>query len=238
MESNFNKQIELEREFTKDFGSPVFPILAAQYLKRRDFRRAEKVCRVGLEQDPYNTAGKYILAKIHLYQNQVKEGEQLLKTVVEENQVHVNALRILIEIQRALNRSHNTIRKYIHQLLDILPDDQEALAVLEEIESSQFEKDIPKSEAAIQTDPEELKVEKSEKKKSTKDSSPRESSKPNAEFDVNVHMATFTLVNILKAQKHYHQAMTVLIQIADRGDDPERTQKEREELDVLLENAD
>ena len=88
MESTFNKQIALEREFTKDFGSPVFPILAAQYLKQRDFRRAEKVCRVGLEHDPYNTAGKYILAKIHLYQNQVKEGEQLVAQKLLDKIIH------------------------------------------------------------------------------------------------------------------------------------------------------
>jgi len=130
MKLNIQNISELEHHFAEDFGTPLFPILADQYLKAKNFKKARKVCELGLKNAPDNTDGKYVLAKINLYENKVVPGERLLKQVIEENPVHVNALRVLIEVMRSLKRSHKSIQKYLHQLLKILPEDQEALSVV------------------------------------------------------------------------------------------------------------
>ena len=110
---DINNISELEHAFAEDFGTPIFPVLANHYLKDKDMKRARKVCELGLKHSAYNSDGKFILAKINLYENKLVNGEQLLKQVVEENPVHINGLRILIEVMRSLNRSPKSIKKYI-----------------------------------------------------------------------------------------------------------------------------
>ena len=117
---NINNISELEHEFAEDFGTPVFPVLANLYLKNKEMKRSRKVCELGLEYSPHNSDGKFILAKLNLYENKLMKGEQLLKQVVDENPVHINGLRILIEVMRSLNRSPNSIKKYIQKILHIL----------------------------------------------------------------------------------------------------------------------
>ena len=109
---NINNISELEHAFAEDFGTPVFPVLANLYLKNKEMKRSRKVCELGLELSPHNSDGKFILAKLNLYENKLMKGEQLLKQVVDENPVHINGLRILIEVMRSLNRSPNSIKKY------------------------------------------------------------------------------------------------------------------------------
>ena len=60
--SQLNNKKYLENNFAADFGTPLFPVLADLYLKTKDLRRARKVCELGLENDPQNTDGKFILA--------------------------------------------------------------------------------------------------------------------------------------------------------------------------------
>jgi hypothetical protein len=47
-------------------------------------------------------------------------------------------------------------------------------------------------------------------------------------------MATFTLVGVLRAQKHYRQALAVLTRIEEKGGDPDRVGRERKDLESLL----
>ena len=75
-----------------------------------------KVCEIGLQHRPYSSDGKFILAKINLYENKLIKGEQLLKKVVDENPIHINGLRILIEVMRDLNRSPISIKKYLKRI--------------------------------------------------------------------------------------------------------------------------
>ena len=95
---DINNISELEHAFAEDFGTPLFPILANHYLKNKEMKRSRKVCELGLKNSPYSSDGKFILAKINLYENKLMNGEQLLKQVVNENPVHINGLRILIEV--------------------------------------------------------------------------------------------------------------------------------------------
>ena len=193
---DINNIPELEHAFAEDFSTPVFPVLADHYLKNKEMKRARQVCEVGLQHDPYNTDGKFILAKINLYENKLKNGEQLLKQVVDENPVHVNGLRILIEVMRYIKRSPNSIQKYIHRLLDVLPNDEDALVLLTEIEQS-IQPKIKKTTR---------KKTKSKKDVSTKKVAPEKPKKEKQEtpvFNIGVSMATFTMVGVLRSQKNY-----------------------------------
>ena len=106
----------LENIFAQNFGSPYFPILADLYLQEGDFRRAKLVCMAGLEHDPYNDCGKFILAKVALAEEKVTVAEKWLKQVVENNPANFNALRMLIRLEFALKRSPKTILKYINNI--------------------------------------------------------------------------------------------------------------------------
>jgi len=225
---NINNISELEHAFAEDFGSPIFPVLANHYLKNKDMKRARKVCELGLQHSPYSSDGKFILAKINLYENKLRNGEQLLKQVVEEKSVHINGLRILIEVMRALNRSPKSIKKYIQKILHILPDDEDSLSLLA---SLNLPLEAPKP------------VAKNKKNKSiAKKSAPKDEPQAIAPigppedrlFDVGMGMATFTMVAVLKSQKHYQQALAVLSRLEEKGGDLQRISTERSELELLL----
>jgi hypothetical protein len=229
---DINNITELEHAFAEDFGTPIFPVLANHYLKNKEMKRSRKVCELGLEHSPHNSDGKFILAKLNLYENKLMNGEQLLKQVVDENPVHINGLRILIEVMRSLNRSSNTITKYIHRILNVLPNDEDSLALLASIENS------PKSEPIPLVDPK-ISIENiaSPKKVIPQKEAKVKQVVPPLEarvFDVGVSMATFTMVGVLKSQKHYRQALAVLSRLEEKGADVKRITTERAELKKLL----
>lgn len=227
---DINNISELEHAFAEDFGTPIFPVLANHYLKDKDMKRARKVCELGLKHSVYNSDGKFILAKINLYENKLMNGEQLLKQVVEENPVHINGLRILIEVMRSLNRSPKSIKKYIQKILHILPDDEDSLSLL----------------ASLDLPPETTKTVSKNKKNQSTPTSKKSSHKKEAQsispasppedrlFDVGMGMATFTMVAVLKSQKHYQQALAVLSRLEEKGADIKRISAERSELKLLL----
>ena len=113
----------LEEHFANDFSSPVFILLADRYYHKKQYKRAEKVCFIGLERDSNNYIGIYILAKIHLINNKLKKAEKLLTSVVNNDVNNINALITLIEVSIKLNRSHSTYEKYIERVHCILPND-------------------------------------------------------------------------------------------------------------------
>ncbi len=231
---DINNISELEHAFAEDFGAPVFPVLANHYLKNKEMERSRKVCELGLKHSPYNSDGKFILAKINLYENKLMNGEQLLKQVVDENPVHINGLRILIEVMRSLNRSPNSIKKYIQKILHILPDDEDSLALLALIDTS--------PQLAVETPPPVTPDKKNKSTSSTQKSTPKKETKAKSivsppedrVFDVGVGMATFTMVAVLKSQKHYRQALAILSRLEEKGADVKRITTERIELELLL----
>ena len=230
---NINNISELEHAFAEDFGTPVFPVLANLYLKNKEMVRSRKVCELGLEHSPHNSDGKFIFAKLNLYENKLMKGEQLLKQVVDENPVHINGLRILIEVMRSLNRSPNSIKKYIQKILHIFPDDEDSLALLNTLDTSTHVKTKTEKPKALNPTTNNKKVVTRPPKKETKDKlfvSPPE----DLVFDVGVSMATFTMVGVLKSQKHYRQALAVLSRLEEKCADPKRIASEREALEKLL----
>ena len=112
---------ELEHIFANDFNSPIFPILAHKYFSIKQYQKAEKVCEIGLKHDKNNLVGKYVLSKIHLINNKVLKAEKLLKEIVLKDQNNFNALLTLIEVQKKLKRSNNSINENIQKAHNILP---------------------------------------------------------------------------------------------------------------------
>ena len=90
-----NKE-NLEKIFSEDLGTSFFPQLAEEYIKEGDYELARKVCNVGLLLNPQNNDGKYILAKIMMVDGDGKGAEGILKEILSEDTLYVNALRLLV----------------------------------------------------------------------------------------------------------------------------------------------
>jgi len=214
----------LENRFADNFGSPFFPILADMYLTEGDLPRARKVCEVGLDHDSTNTDGKFVLARVALTEEKFAAAEKLLKRVVDENQSHFNALRMLIRLEFILKRSPKTIQKYIQYILQYIPNDVECQSWLQNI--ADISDKLPK--------------EKKMAPKKTNDLVSGEVSETKPKlikekyYNLEESMATFTMLQVLKSQKHYQQALAVLKMLEEKKMDVDRISKERGEIQSLL----
>ena len=221
-------KIALEGVFAEDFNSPYYPILANLYLQDGDLRRAKKVCEIGLDHDASNSDGKFILAKVALAENKMAVAEKWLKRVIVDNPAHFNALRMLIKLEIQLNRSPNTIQNYISLLLQYLPYDGECVQWLNEINTPQPDS-ISYEEVSVSTNPTEEKIEES-----TSIHNPEPIDEKT--YKVVESMATFTMVQVLKSQQHFHQAIAVLNMLESRGGDVDRITREKEKVQRLIAN--
>jgi len=210
----------LENKFAENFGSPLFPVLADMYLAEGDLSRARKVCEAGLDHDSTNTDGKFVLARVALTEEKFAAAEKLFKLVVDENQSHFNALRMLIKLEFQLKRSPKTIQKYINRLLHFLPNDAECIKWMNEMRvddgapAKQNESDpVAISEETI---PGVIKTNKAP------------APVKNQAYNVDTSMATFTMVQVLKSQKHYGQALSVLEALESAGLDKNKIDQEKE----------
>ncbi|MDP6935905.1 MAG: hypothetical protein QGF36_00595 [Candidatus Marinimicrobia bacterium] len=220
----------LEDAFAENFASPYYPVLANLYLQEGDLVRAKKVCEVGLEHDGNNIDGKFILAKIALAENKLTVAEKWLKLVVLENPAHFRALRLLVNIEFQLKRSHNTIRGYVLKLLQYLPDDAETLHWLSELGVDQ-EKSL---EPATEDNSKNIKNSAEDSPSPAKPSSNPHNSDT---YTLEPSMATFTMVQVLKSQKHFNQAILVLNMLESKGKDPEKIAALRSDIQSLLEQS-
>ncbi len=207
----------LETKFAEDFASPFYPMLADMYLLEGDLTRAKKVCEVGLDYDSTNVDGKYILGKVAVAENKLTLAEKWLKQVVNENPAHFTALRLLINVEIQLKRGVKTIQAYINHMLQFIPHDEECLKWLNEIGALGDlvdSKTLPDSTTQKTTEPI---IEKS--------------------YEIVESMATFTMVKVLKSQKHFHQALAVLEILKSGGGDGERISGERAEIQQLIKDS-
>lgn len=207
----------LETKFAEDFASPFYPMLADMYLLEGDLTRAKKVCEVGLDYDSTNVDGKYILGKVAVAENKLTLAEKWLKQVVNENPAHFTALRLLINVEIQLKRGVKTIQAYINHMLQFIPHDEECLKWLNEINASGDlvdSKTLPDSTTQKTTEPI---IEKS--------------------YEIVESMATFTMVTVLKSQKHFHQALAVLEILKAKGRDGERIAGEKAEIGLLIKDS-
>ena len=125
IENNSYLVSNLESMFAEDFNAPIFPILAKYYLDKSLINKALKVCEIGLEKNPNNNLGKYILSQIYILDNNLIKSEKLLISVVKYQPCNVKAIITLIKLKISLGRSKNIIRSYIHQAFICFPYNNE-----------------------------------------------------------------------------------------------------------------
>ena len=207
----FDKK-DLEKEFAKDFSSPVFPILGELYLQNKDLDRAKKVCKIGLKHDPENINGYYILAKVYLYNNQLHDAEKLLVTTIKKNPLHINALRLIIELHEQLDVSKKNKLIYLKKLLSIFPDEKNLAKKIINLDNTYQKNQIIREEKYQTNTAIQKKI----------------------DFNIQPNMATLTFVEILKTQKHYHEALHVLSIVESKSKESKNTKKIKQELKKLL----
>jgi len=223
---NLNNQSELESYFADNFDTVLFPILADMYLQNRDLVRARKVCDIGLGYHPDHVDGKFILAMVELEIGNEREAEKLLKDVVLSGTDHLQAAFQLAVVQQSLGRAESTLQKSWNKVIDLDPENREAKSILSIIE---------KGEKPSKT------IKRSKPKKGRKPTKRRKSSSKNEDepqLAISPRIATFTMVNVLKNQKLFYQALDVLDILVTKGADSVKIEQERDVIkDLIIEES-
>ena len=219
---NLNNQSELESYFADNFDTVLFPILADMYLQNRDLDRARKVCDIGLGYHPDHVDGKFILAMVELEIGNEREAEKLLKDVVLSGTDHLQAAFQLAVVQQSLGRAESTLQKSWNKVIDLDPENREAKSILSIIE---------KGEKPSKT------IKRSKPNKGKKSTKRRKSSSKNEDgpqLSISPRIATFTMVNVLKNQKLFYQALDVLDILVTKGADSIKIEQERDAIKDLI----
>ena len=208
---NLTNLTELELYFANHFDTVLFPVLAEIYQSKSDYKRAKRVCEIGLEHHPSSIDGQFILSQAELGLGNLENAEKWMKKVLTQIPDHTSAATSLPMIQEQLGRSTRTLTISWNRALRVEPDNK-------------FAKDY-------------LLAKKSnlKKKKGVKLDSPvQKGSEKQLPTDISSRLATFTLVNVLKTQGLYHKALDVLDILADKGADQKRIESEREAIKAEL----
>ena len=215
---NLNNQSELEAYFADNFDTVLFPVLADMYLQKRDLDRARKVCDIGLGYHPDHVDGKFILSMVELEIGNEREAEKLLKDVVSSGTDHLQAAFQLAVVQQSLGRAESTLQKSWNRVIDLDPENREAKSILSK---GKIEKGDKQPNTIKQT-----------KTKKNKKSSSKTMEGP--KLAISPRIATFTMVNVLKNQHLFYQALDVLDILVTKGADHEKIEQEREVIKDLI----
>ena len=133
---------------------------------------------------------------------------------------------MLIRLEFSLNRSPKTINKYIQSILNFLPKDLECQKWLVNILDSTDKPPEAKDQIVLENiaNPPTTVAPKIESSNSTKD----------VDYNLEQSMATFTMLQVLKTQKHYQQALAVLKMLEEKKMDVDRISKERKKIQSIL----
>ena len=238
---DLTNQIELELYFADHFDTILFPVLAELYLDQNDFRRARKVCDIGLKYNQNDASGLYILAKIEKSEGQLKKAEKLLETVLLLCNDHLTAAELLCEIQTVLGRATSRLLKSWKHVQSLDSTNQTANEFIAKVEKKSKEK----SESIIikKRKDSSTKTEKNETKKLVKPKSEKESVRISTIQDikdplkVSSRLATFTLVSVLKNQGLFSQALEVLDALEEKGESKDSISLERDTIKTLIERS-
>ena len=219
---DLKNQIELELYFADHFDTILFPVLADIYLNQEDYRRARKVCNIGLGYHENNAAGRFVLAKVEKAEGNLKDAEKELKHVLNYSPDNIDAAIMYCEIQTVLGRSPSRLLTSWKKVLALDPSNQIAREFIAKVESPKVEN----------------KKNKTTSKKASKRSTPKKVTKKVDEntdsLNVSVRLATFTLVNVLKNQALFYQALEVLDLLEQKGEDPDMIRLERNSVKALI----
>ena len=213
---DLKNQIELELYFADHFDTILFPVLADIYFIQEDYRRARKVCNLGLGYHENDAAGRFVLAQVEKAEGNLKESEKELKHALKYSPDNIQAAIMLCEIQTVLGRSPSRLLTSWKKVSALDPSNQTAKEFIEKVESDNKDKT-------------------QKKKPSTKTiTKPAESGDT---LNVSVRLATFTLVNVLKNQALFYQALEVLDLLEQKGEDPDMIRLERDAVKTLIKSS-
>ena len=219
---DLKNQIELELYFADHFDTILFPVLADIYFNQEDYRRARKVCNIGLGYHENDAAGRFVLAKVEKAEGNLKDAEKELKHVLKYSPDNIDAAIMHCEIQTVLGRSPSRLLTSWKKVLALDPSNQIAREFIAKVESPNVEN----------------KKNKTTSKKTSKRSKPKKLTKKVDEntdsLNVSVRLATFTLVNVLKNQALFYQALEVLDLLEQKGEDPDMIRLERDSVKALI----
>ena len=222
---DLKNQIELELYFADHFDTILFPVLADIYLNQEDYRRARKVCNIGLGYHENDAAGRFVLAKVEKAEGNLKDAEKELKHVLKYSPDNIDAAIMYCEIQTVLGRSPSRLLTSWKKVLALDPSNQIAREFIAKVESPKVEN----------------KKNKTTSKKASKRSMPKKVTKKVNEntdsLNVSVRLATFTLVNVLKNQALFYQALEVLDLLEQKGEDPDMIRLERDSVRALIKTS-
>ena len=222
---DLKNQIELELYFADHFDTILFPVLANIYFNQEDYRRARKVCNIGLGYHENDAAGRFVLAKIEKAEGNLKDAEKELKHVLKYSPDNIDAAIMYCEIQTVLGRSPSRLLTSWKKVLTLDPSNQIAREFIAKVESPKVEN----------------KKNKTTSKKVSKSSTPKKVTKKVDEntdsLNVSVRLATFTLVNVLKNQALFYQALEVLDLLEQKGEDPDMIRLERDSVKALIKTS-
>ena len=222
---DLKNQIELELYFADHFDTILFPVLADIYLNQEDYRRARKVCNIGLGYHENDAAGRFVLAKVEKAEGNLKDAEKELKHVLKYSPDNIDAALMYCEIQTVLGRSPSRLLTSWKKVLALDPSNQIAREFIAKVESPKVENKKNKTTS---------------KKASKRSTSKKVTKKVNENTDslnVSVRLATFTLVNVLKNQALFYQALEVLDLLEQKGEDPDMIRLERDSVKALIKTS-
>ena len=79
---NLTNLTELELYFANHFDTVLFPVLAEIYQSKSDYKRAKRVCEIGLEHHPSSIDGQFILSQAELGLGNLEDAEKWMKKVL------------------------------------------------------------------------------------------------------------------------------------------------------------
>jgi tetratricopeptide (TPR) repeat protein len=221
---NLTNLTELELYFADHFDTVLFPVLAEIYQDKGEYDRAKRVCEIGLEHHPNSIDGQFILSQAELGLGNLTGAEKWIKKVLTQIPDHKNAATSLPMVQEQLDRSPTTLKTSWKRAQEVDPDNQFAKDFLSEKKTKPKPKPKKKKEkkASVSTIPH-IPIKDKSKKPLPKDLSVEG-------VAISPRLATMTLVNVLKGQGLYHQALEVLDILEEKGEDKKRIAEERKAI--------
>lgn len=222
---DLKNQIELELYFADHFDTILFPVLADIYFNQEDYRRARKVCNIGLGYHENDAAGRFVLAKVEKAEGNLKDAEKELKHVLKYSPDNIDAAIMYCEIQTVLGRSPSRLLTSWKKVLALDPSNQIAREFIAKVESPKVENKKNKTTS------------KKASKRSTTKKVIKKVDENTDSLNVSVRLATFTLVNVLKNQALFYQALEVLDLLEQKGEDPDMIRLERDSVKALIKTS-
>lgn len=209
---------ELELYFANHFDTVLFSVLAEIYQSKGEYDRAKRVCEIGLEHHPNCSDGHYILSQAEMGMGNLAAAEKWMKKVLNQYPDHKSAATALPMVQEQLKRSPTTLKSSWKRAQSVDPNNQ-------------FAKDYllarPKKKAKKKSNVSDFPV----KNQSTP---PVPKNISLESISISPRLATFTLVNVLKQQGLYHQALVVLDILDKKRENKKRIANERKAIKAEL----